>query len=107
VQREADLRLRYKYGVTLQQKEQLLIAQSNRCAICSSKLTLRTAHLDHDHKKPWIIRGLLCGKCNRGLGMFDESTELLHLAVSYLKGSPRLTLETGTGDGAQPKGKSQ
>ncbi len=41
-------------------------------------------HIDHDHKTD-ILRGTLCEQCNRGLGMFKDSTERLRAAALYLE----------------------
>ena len=53
------------------------------CVICGST---RRLCIDHDHatKK---IRGVLCSKCNAGLGMFDDNATRLESAIRYLKGS--------------------
>ncbi len=69
--------------------EQAWVKQGGRCAICKVPL-LRTGtasssvHADHDHRtgRP---RSLLCSKCNRGLGCFRDSFELLREAVGYLQ----------------------
>ena len=38
----------------------------------------------HD-KNTGEIRGLLCSDCNRGLGCFNDDTEIMEKAISYLK----------------------
>ena len=41
--------------------------------------------IDHCHETE-AFRGWLCHKCNRSLGGFDDSVEILNRAISYLKG---------------------
>lgn len=40
--------------------------------------------IDHDHNSG-EVRGKLCDKCNQGLGLFQDSPELLHAAADYIK----------------------
>lgn len=40
--------------------------------------------VDHDHKTN-KFRGLVCGRCNQGLGHFQDNIEILKLAIKYLK----------------------
>jgi hypothetical protein len=40
--------------------------------------------VDHNHKTG-MIRGLLCHRCNTGLGHFEEKIDLLHNAIEYLR----------------------
>lgn len=85
--RNRDLK---KYGITLEDLENMLRDQDNKCAICGKKIFLFesskkiTAHVDHDHKTG-KVRGLLCQECNTGLGKFMDNTDYLLSAVSYLK----------------------
>lgn len=40
--------------------------------------------VDHNHKTN-KIRGLLCNRCNRGIGFMRDSIDLLQKAIEYLK----------------------
>ena len=40
-------------------------------------------HLDHDHTTG-EIRGILCAKCNLGIGSLQDSIEILEAAANYL-----------------------
>lgn len=78
-------KLRHKYGITFKQYEQMREDQNNKCAICDSSND-GSGHalcVDHDHKTG-KVRALLCGKCNRGLGMYNDSIELLKRSIEYL-----------------------
>lgn len=66
--------------------DKLFIAQKGKCAICKehqSKIKKKLC-VDHDHSTG-KIRGLLCGKCNTGLGFFKDRIENLSGAILYLK----------------------
>lgn len=69
------------YNLTSEQYTSLLETQNNLCAICKSR---KATDVDHDHKTE-KIRGLLCNPCNRGLGLFKDSTSLLSSAILYLE----------------------
>ena len=67
----------------------MLEEQHGCCAICGGLEPSdykRRLSVDHDHKTG-KIRGLLCMKCNSGLGMFDDSETILLNAIKYLKGN--------------------
>jgi len=84
-------RLFNDYGLSIQDFEALYRAQKGRCAICSRKLSMYPkgktrpdmAAVDHCHKTG-LVRGLLCANCNRGLGYFKDSPQLLQIAIRYL-----------------------
>lgn len=62
--------------------------QSSACAICETRVPgKRTWHADHDHVTG-LLRGLLCARCNTGLGLLKDSRETLTAAVGYLHNPP-------------------
>lgn len=71
---------RYLYGIGPEQVNARLKAQDGLCKICASA---PAAHVDHDHMLQ-LPRGLLCGNCNRGLGLFQEDPHMLKRAIDYL-----------------------
>ena len=83
--RQHDIGLKHSFGLTRAAFDRMLIAQSGRCAICSGELTggKNGVHVDHDHGTGGV-RALLCSQCNVGLGMFQDSPELLEAAARYL-----------------------
>lgn len=68
------------YGLD-QEKYDALV--TNGCQLCGS-LTAGAYHLDHCHTTG-VFRGLLCSKCNNGLGMLGDSIASLEKAIEYLK----------------------
>lgn len=77
--------LKRYYGITLEEYDLLLEKQGYKCAICGidKAENVKSFAVDHCHKTG-KVRGLLCHKCNIGLGHFDDSSNLLIKAVSYL-----------------------
>jgi len=59
-------------------------AQGGACAVCGR--TDEPLNVDHCHSS-LKIRGLLCDRCNRGLGYFADKPELLRNAATYLEAS--------------------
>lgn len=81
--RERDRFLRHHYGITLEQYEQMIKVQDNKCAICGCEFEERP-HMDHCHATG-KLRKLLCGTCNKGLGLFRDDPALLRKAAEYLE----------------------
>lgn len=73
--------LNKKYNISVDQYNQLLEDCKYSCEICGCKEDLC---VDHDHKTQ-KIRGILCLKCNAGLGQFNDNSELLQKSIYYLK----------------------
>jgi len=74
-----------QYGLSIDEHTALLNNQNMCCAICGiNENELKTSlHIDHDHKTS-KIRGLLCMKCNRAIGYFNDDINLLKNAIEYL-----------------------
>jgi hypothetical protein len=89
--------LKRKYGLSIDDFEFLVHAQGGRCAICG-KRDGTELHVDHDHKTG-RVRGLLCGSCNRAMGLFHEDPNRFRSAELYLR-RPQLML--GCGDKKTP-----
>lgn len=76
---------KWRYGITREEYEAMFQRQGERCASCgSSEAGFRGWHIDHCHTTG-IVRGILCRKCNLGIGYFDDDTEKLLAAVRYLE----------------------
>lgn len=77
------------YGITPEGYDSMLAEQDGRCAICRTLEPGRNFFVvDHDHDTG-KVRGLLCVKCNSGLGMFDDDPVVLMHATQYLTRSPK------------------
>jgi hypothetical protein len=61
-----------------------LESQNFACAICKDDLSNQKWNYDHNHTT-LELRKILCSTCNTGIGMFDEDTHLLALAIAYLE----------------------
>ena len=79
--------LRRKYGLTQNMFEALVLAQLGHCAICGVSEGM-DLHVDHDHQTK-KVRGLLCGKCNKAIGLLNDDPELLTSARTYLERAER------------------
>ncbi len=73
--------LKLRYGVELYEVEWMKLQQDGKCAICGIR---RAEHVDHDHALG-TIRGLLCFKCNTGLGLFGDDIALIRESIAYLR----------------------
>jgi hypothetical protein len=75
-----------RYGITIDDYNELLKNQNNCCAICKTHISKLSKNLavDHCHETK-IIRGLLCFNCNSGIGRFKDKIEFLSEAIKYLE----------------------
>lgn len=94
---QRDRKLRYKYNITLQEYDDLFEKQGGVCALCGKpetkmqkrkeggKVVLDSLNVDHDHITG-KVRGLLCYRCNTGIGKLMDDPDLLRKAADYLEG---------------------
>jgi len=67
-----------RYGLSLEEIDELMIRHPV-CAICGGEAQA----IDHCHETK-KVRAMLCHSCNRGLGCFKDSIDLLESALDYL-----------------------
>lgn len=82
--------LKSKFNITRKEYKRMLEAQKGVCFICGNKEVwkvngkVKNLAVDHDHESG-KIRGLLCQRCNQGLGHFQDDTDRMQSAINYLK----------------------
>lgn len=90
----------WRHGISPERYVALLEQQNGVCAACKEPETwtfqgkVRALSVDHDHRCcpgkrscGQCIRGLLCNKCNRTLGLARDDAKLLLTLVAYLEES--------------------
>ena len=79
--------IKSKYGLSRTDYSFLLENQNGKCKICGrteKEAGARRLGVDHCHITGQV-RGLLCSRCNRGLGAFEDNSCLLQAAMEYLE----------------------
>lgn len=85
-----------RFGLTREQFDAMFDAQGKRCAIChTDDPGTNYWAVDHDHACcpssdktcGGCVRGILCARCNHGLGSFRDRLDLLTSASEYLQGT--------------------
>lgn len=78
---------RSKYGITTAERDAMAKAQGHACAICrrpDGTGKSEALHVDHCHRTG-KIRGLLCGECNRAIGLLGDDPDRIRAAAEYLR----------------------
>jgi hypothetical protein len=75
--------LRVRYGISPEQYDLMLRYQGGACGICGERPTGRLC-VDHDHVTG-KVRGLLCHRCNLGLGNYRDDQRLTMAATAWLR----------------------
>lgn len=78
--------IKKRYGITREQYWEILHSQNGTCALCHKQCdTGKNLAVDHDHSSG-KVRGLLCMRCNRAVGLLRDSAEAALNLYKYLKG---------------------
>lgn len=74
---------KYRYGVTDSEYSLLAEAQEYGCAICGQGDQSEDLCVDHNHATG-EVRGLLCKKCNSGIGLLGDDPARIAAALAYI-----------------------
>lgn len=76
--------LRRKYGLSVEQYDEMFSRQNGLCSICKSPpKNERPLCVDHCHDSN-KVRSLLCDACNKMLADAKDSQEILQAGIDYL-----------------------
>lgn len=75
--------LKKKYGITIEQFNEILERQGGVCLICKRECEYGNLSVDHDHETG-KVRALLCRKCNLAVGFVGEDIEIADRLRLYL-----------------------
>ena len=83
----------WRYGLLPGQYDAMLDDQGGRCGICgTTDPGARAWAVDHDHNCcgpgracQKCVRGLLCLRCNMGIGAMQDDPDVLRAAIRYLE----------------------
>lgn len=79
-----DTRVQKVYGLRPGEYQEMLDRQGGVCAICGKRpVTIRLA-VDHDHETG-RVRGLLCRRCNRALGLWEADEQRMLRLIDYVR----------------------
>ena len=89
IRKRRERKIKSLYNLSWETYTKMLEEQDGECKICTRDLSLdvseggETASVDHCHASG-EVRGLLCGSCNRALGLISDSIENAERMVKYL-----------------------
>ena len=95
-------KIKMKYKLTLEQYEEMLVAQDYKCAICHIDQSEFKHPLCVDHDRTCCptditcgkcIRGLLCSQCNIGIGGLKDDEQRILSAIDYVRKYKMITKE--------------
>lgn len=83
--RTRNSNLKRKFGITIDEYDEMLFEQGGECFICGEKQNgNKELSVDHDHVTG-KIRSLLCSRCNTFVGYVESNPNLLSKVMDYIK----------------------
>jgi hypothetical protein len=82
-----DCHLKRTYGISLAEHQSMREAQGHVCAVCKDPARMspnKDFAVDHCHSTG-RVRGLLCHRCNQGIGLLADNPDILRAAIAYLE----------------------
>lgn len=73
-----------KYGIEVSDFVRMYRRQNRKCAICFARIPYQELVIDHNHRTGHV-RGLLCSRCNTGIGYLHDSPEVVKSGAEYLR----------------------
>jgi hypothetical protein len=86
-----------RHGLSVAEFDAMFARQHGACAICERPFQC-TPCIDHDHATQ-RVRGLLCKKCNLGLGAFEDNPTFMRNAARYIERSRQQNSEPPNEEG--------
>lgn len=85
--RSRNNQIKNLYSITPEQFEQMKLEQNNCCAIHGGEFNnSKDTHIDHIHNStPIIVRGILCGNCNRAIGYCKDDIKIIKNLIAYIQ----------------------
>lgn len=88
-----DYFLRRKYGLSVTEYDEMVMAQCGLCAVCGEPETRARGNrgevnrlvVHHNHTTGEVV-ALVCHKCNVGMGMFRDNPALMRIAADLHEG---------------------
>lgn len=94
--------IKRKYNIDEKEFNKMWEDQKGKCAICNKNMTfperkrgqkMSCVSVDHNHNTK-KVRELLCSSCNKGIGHFNEDSNILLNAIKYLRKHEKTSINT-------------
>lgn len=88
-----NIQLKQKFGITLDEYNKILKCQKYVCAICEEPESVKNNNINGEVRKLAVdhdsitkkVRGLLCNRCNIGIGLLKHNINFLESSLEYIE----------------------